>query len=462
MHDEKLGNLVHQFFNTFDCNVKWIDGVLNIENAPKDFEKFFGKKSPYNFSFDPESGKGELITKASYLIKIIDDYMNDKATTTLLKIDFDPDLKQEIKSRYPLMNCKISSLSKKERAKFFIRFTFLTVIQYLNKKEQITTPIYLSNNQVIDIDDSNLNLIDGKKRDINKILNIEKQVENNYEVAKIKIQELLKLNVSKITDLLKEKLNEEIDRINHHSDQQMLEINKKINQSGKRIEELKLEYARKHENETIEKINRLRIKIHNTKENADFERLQKDKELAIQNEIRKHGINIKNKIINTSIVYYPVFNMNVFFKTSKAGKIMEISYDPFRKEMSEINCESCNKKMDEIIVCSSGHLSCRECGEFCESCNEVICKKCKKIICSECSKIICSKCSTKCPECGKIKCSNHFIDTPQGKVCGECLVRCYNCRQKFGKKFMTKNKHDQLVCQKCYAKDIGKNILKEI
>ena len=462
MPEDKLGDLVYRFFEAFKCNVKWNDGVLHIENVPKDFEKFFGKRSPYYFSFDPKLKKGELITKASYLIKIINDYMDNKAETTLLKINFEPNLKNEIQSKFLLRNCKISSLSKKEEMEFFIRFTFLTTIQYLNEKEQITTSIYLSNNKIINLNDSSFNLIDGKKRDISKILNIEEQIESNYDIAKGKVQKISKPDIQKITDSLNEKLNKEIDRINKHLNKEISEIEKRLDKHQEKIRKLQTKYEKTGDKSILEKRNKIEEKVFEIHNSTDLKKLKKDQELLIQNEIRKHGINIKNKIINTSIIYYPIFKLQIFFKTPKAGKIMEIFYDPLEKEFSEIKCESCNKKVEEIIICSSGHLTCKDCGKFCEGCNEVVCDKCQNTVCPECSKIVCSKCVDRCLVCGKTKCLDHFPSSSDNHVCNKCLVTCFNCGKGFRKEFMKTDEYGRSTCQKCYTKNVGRDIMNDI
>ncbi|MEA3329329.1 MAG: hypothetical protein U9Q06_01145 [Nanoarchaeota archaeon] len=462
MNNEKLIELVQKFFETFNCQVNWKSKVLHIENAPKDFEKFFGKRAPYDFKFNPEIKNGELITKESYLIKIINDYMEDKAETTILKIEFEYNPREEIPHKYPLRNCKISSLSKKEDLKFFIRFTFLTTIQYLNKKEQITTSMYLSNNEVKNLDESKFKIIDGQKRQANKIPNLTKQVESNYEVAKQKLKEILKPKIVKITNSLNEKLEEEITRIKSHSNQELLEIETEINKNTNKIKKLEEEYNKKSEEKILEKIKKFKEKIKEIRENTKLDKLKLEQEMFIQNEVRSHGVNIKNKIINTSIVLYPLFNSTIFLKTGKSGKVIEISYNPLTKEFSELICESCNKKIDEIIICSSGHLTCRECGKFCESCGGVICKKCKDVKCEECGRTICSKCHIRCLECGKNKCSSHFTQHPLKRICDKCLVNCAVCGQKSEKKFMKKARLGKFICQKCYTQNISNKILKDL
>lgn len=460
MQDEKLAELVYKFFEAFNCSVEWKGKLLIVENVPKDFEKFFGKNSPYIFSFDPQINEGELITKSSFLIRIINDYLGDKAQTTLLRIEFDKDLAEEITKNYTLQNCKVNHISKEEQINFMTRFTFLTTIQYLNEKEQITTPIYLSGNNIIDFDESKFQLIDGRERDVKKIENLDSQVESSYEIAKSTVKDLLKPNIDKITFSLKEKLSQEIARIDNHSNQQLSEINLEIEKANKRIEQYKKEYDKKRDETIPDKIKKLEEKIIDIKNKTDFKQLNEEKELLIKNEIRNHALSIKNKIINTSIIYYPAYKLNVFFKTSKSARLMNIDYDPFHNTFSKLNCEVCNKEVNEIILCNSSHLTCRECGEYCDYCKEIVCKRCTKNTCSDCGKNICNSCNVRCNKCGKNYCNIHIPKTT-GKTCKNCSITCEGCFKMFTKDMISKS-NGKNMCGNCRSKTVSQNILNRI
>ena len=96
-NETNLKKFTELFFNNLKCKVIWDNEVLIIENIPADIENLYGKKSPYRLVFEKEhlNSENELIAKGSALLKIMASYLDNKAQMSLLKIDFNPDLKKE-------------------------------------------------------------------------------------------------------------------------------------------------------------------------------------------------------------------------------------------------------------------------------------------------------------------------------------------------------------------------------
>ena len=49
-----IEKFAESFFNNLGCNIKWIDEELIVDEVPKKFEAFVGKKGPYRFVFRDE------------------------------------------------------------------------------------------------------------------------------------------------------------------------------------------------------------------------------------------------------------------------------------------------------------------------------------------------------------------------------------------------------------------------
>jgi hypothetical protein len=145
--------------------------------------------------------------------------------------------------------------------------------------------------------------------------------------------------------------------------------------------------------------------------------------------MHKHTLSIENKIINTTVIYYPVFKFNLFIKGDGSPRYLEMTYNPLTKELNKIVCETCGKEIKEINLCSSGHITCNECLSKCGECHRKFCDKCLKRSCSVCGKLLCKDCSITCLTCGSYVCKNHLMkDCVSGEErCKNCLRACLRC-----------------------------------
>ena len=458
MNPDNLQDVVFRFFESIGCSCKNNDKCVHVINVPEDFEKFFGKKSPYFFVFELhlQDKEKEYITKSSYLMKIINDYLEGKAETTLLKICFDFNEREKILEHFSFRNCKLTAIEKKSQNFFFERFTFLTTIQYKNEKEQITSQIFVRDGKTFFIDLNKFNVLEGKRREVH----FDDSINKDYSIAKEELKKSISLKINEIEKNLESDLKREIVRIKNHFEKTSSEIESELIILKNKVKDLNAELSSKKDKKIEEKINRFQDKI---KELQNFEKIEKAKleeEFFIKDEIQKHSINIKTKLINTSIIYYPVFYLRFFSKTSSSGRFIEFSFNPLDNERSKINCDSCNKELTEIIICSSGHLTCRDCGERCLICKDIFCNKCLVTNCPSCGKKVCPKCILKCRVCKKKKCKNHF-NIPN--ICTSCSKRCFNCGGIFSPEFIMKDSETgRDLCNKCYSRDVGRKVLNEI
>jgi hypothetical protein len=416
---EDIKNFTVAFFTNLKSNLFWDNNgkKLTITSVPESFEKFYGKKAPYELVFSQKdlTLNEEPMIKGSFLLNCMKEYLSDKGQATLIKLQFDNEIKEELKKYIRLKNSEVSSISKKVDYDWLILFTFLTNLQYLNEKEQIINKITIKKDKLVNFDLDKYQTIEGKKEEINI-----GDIKSQYALAKEYLKELIKPKIQEITLTLNAKLEKEIQRIKKHYENQLNEDTENRKKIEEQLKELK-EQEKKYLLEEIQK-----SKIKKMQENLELlntadkkEKILKEEAFFIQDESHKHSLNIENKMLNTTIVYYPVYNLGICLKNNTATRIFDIKFNPLTKEISNINCESCNKDIKEVSLCTSGHLSCSGCLRACLECQNEYCNKCLGNSCFSCGKKLCKKCSKKCSSCGKIKCKNHMHSSSICKTCSE-------------------------------------------
>jgi hypothetical protein len=157
-------------------------------------------------------------------------------------------------------------------------------------------------------------------------------------------------------------------------------------------------------------------------------------------------------LINTTLIYYPVFSFDLFLKSKESARQIEVVYDPFQDVLLKgVNCESCKREVREIFLCSSSHISCSSCHEKCSVCDSELCLNCSKKRCEFCGKKLCKKCGVKCASCFKNVCKNHSNKNyADDKIyCLNCLVRCDICSS-YTNKARIKKVNEKNICEKCF------------
>lgn len=431
---DSLKKLTESFFKSLKCEVIWNDKILFVNKVPNDFEKLFGKRAPYNFVFNIKDlqDENELITKGSSLIKLIAIYLDNKAQTTLLKIKFNLNFKEEVMKHINFSDYDIINIVDKHFYDYIYRFTFISILQYLNEKEQIITPIYVHDKSIVE--NFNIDLyetVSGTKDDV--FLDL---VKDQYLISKERLKKILEPKIANATYFLNKSLEKEIKRVDSHYINQVGEIYKEIENSEEKIKELisKLSGKSSDENKKLftEKIERLKQNIIDLKDSGDLQKFEKEKEFLTNDEKHKHSLNITNNLMNTTIIYYPIFNLRMSIrKKGDLGLSKEIKFDynPLTKKLSPLTCEGCSKEIHEINICSFNHLSCKNCLSKCSSCFKQVCNDCKKTNCTICSLQLCNKCHSLCSICQKYSCKSHTCrDSISGKnLCTNCAEYCFLC-----------------------------------
>ena len=446
-----LMNFVKGFFESIGAEIKIDDGTLIASGIPEDFEKLIGKDGPYTMSFGNPKENTEFITKGSTFLREIMNYVEKKGQTTLIKLDFDRDYKKEFEHYLSLKNSFVQNFSKDLDYKSFARFSITTNLQYLNEKEQITNHICVDNNKIIDFNIDKYKNIEGKKNEVNPV-----NLKEDYEIAKEELKKLIKIRVEDTAQNLSDKLDRENNRIKKHYDKQRKEFEDSIQKIREQVKnlEVQLEKSKIEEREQIRlKIKRYRENISEMEKSNVLDNLNKEELFFMTDEKNKHSLKINNKLINTTIIYYPIYNFNLILKSKEAVKKIQIDYDPMKDSIIRgVNCESCKREIMEIFVCSNSHVSCANCAEECPICSAVLCLACNKKRCYQCNKKLCKKCYVTCFNCRKEVCRIHSDKNYANDkdYCVNCLERCDNCG-KFADKKRIKKLNNSDICEKCFV-----------
>lgn len=448
-------SFVEKFFANLGATIIPQDGVLIVTNVPRHFEKFYGKNAPYKFTQDKslESEEIELLEKGSYTMKSIKSFLENSGQTTLLKIDFSIDPELEIKKRIDLKNSRLMKLSSKKRFNIFFRFTFHTSFQYLNEREKVINEIYVHDGKVINGNLDGYPVLEGNKREI-----MIPDMKEPYFVAKDELKILLKDKTDEVADSLNGRLDKEIERIQNHFFTEEGELNDNLNKAKDRLIELRGNYD-------LEKIDRQEKIVKNILDKLNPDERGRDRERSILIENTKHGLNVNNKLFNTTLIYHPKFTYDATIKNQNVKRVMEVSYDPLTESLNPISCESCQKETKEINLCSNGHVTCNVCFTECESCGKGHCNNCVLNMCELCNARICKDCKTRCFKCGKLMCKSHtqFDKLTNRHYCNNCLTRCERCGTlKIGDDFKNSPRTGVKICEMCFRDEMQKKVLEGV
>jgi hypothetical protein len=456
-----IEDLTVDFFKNLKCDLSREGEILIVKNVPKSFEDLFGKSSPYKISFISKPNC-EFAGKGSLMLSAITKYLDNSGKTTLLKIDFDIDLKSEVERAIDFKNCKIGQIEKRNKNNFFSRFTFSTKFNYMNKTEQIINEIYVHENKVVNGDLSGYTVLEGEESSVSN-----KDVKEDYDIAREKLKELLEKKKEDVKENLEKNIEIEIERISEHYNSLIKELGLDLNDQLQKISETenKLKFSKEDDSDNLEK-RLVKLKQNLMKLGTDDakSRILKEKEFTIKDAYQKHSLNVENKLLNTTLIYYPIFKFDLVLEDGDSKKRVEMTYNPLVKKLSKLHCETCGEELSKINLCSSGHLTCDKCISRCSECGKIFCEKCLKRTCSICGKPLCKDCAVMCHRCGKHTCKDHMrTDCVTGEErCTSCLRACMRCHGMTEEEYFGIALDGSKVCQKCLAKEKQNKFLKKI
>lgn len=446
--NSQIKSFTEQFFKNLNCILFYEGDILTINNIPEDLESFIGRKGPYILAFTPtDNPKAELMTKGSFFLKAMNSYLETKGTTTLIKLNFDRDYKEEFKHYFKLKNCDIHSLSKKQTSELIERFTFSTNFQYLNEKESVINDLFIKSGNIISLSLDNYKQEPGKKEDLPTL-----NLREDYLKAKEALKPLLEKRISDTAEILKTRLEREQQRIKEHYSHQKKEFQLSIQKLKNQVAQLEKDYQKSNDSAIQIKMAKIQETIKNAESSDNLEKIEKEEQFFLQDELHKHSLNIDNKLINASLIYYPLFNFSILLKNEDSARNIELTYNPFEDTLKpELCCEVCKRPIQEIFLCSSGHINCNNCYEKCKECLRGLCSLCMKKSCDYCTKKLCKKCSSSCSICFKPFCQSHLrINYLTGKSgCLNCLKPCVLCG-KYALHSKLKKSSGQDICESCF------------
>ncbi len=440
-----------EFFTNLKCQLSWQDKVLVIRNIPGDFESFAGKKGPYNLVFSA-SGLGpncEFMTKGSFLLKTMASYLDRAGQTALIKITGPNEITTAIKQAMGLQSGELYNFTKRAQFVLLTRFTFLTTLQYVNEKEQMMNEIYVKDGQVIDFDLSKHQTQNGSKNEI-----AFDDLKPAYAIAKSHLRTLLEPQIKEVSDVLSVKVDKEVQRVKDHYDKQIQEYNDEVQKQNQVIEEVKTNlFSGKDVPNSKARLDRAKEILAKLEAEKSMEKLLKEKEFFINDEIHRHSLAIDNKLINTTLIYYPIYSCSFSLRANDViGKPVELAFNTLDGKITPILCEACSSPLTETMLCSSGHMVCPKCTTPCRSCGRPKCKACSVRLCGICGQDSCRKCLERCSECGQHVCKNHLAAGTHN-TCTNCLKTCSFCSQKISVKQLRQCPScHRYACAKCASK----------
>ncbi len=459
---EKIEEFILNFFRKLKCNIA-DDGIgFIISDIPKGFLDLINKDDCLKICFNNKRDGYELINQNSLIVRAIEKFLDSAGKTTLLKIDFDVDYEKEIMKFLNLKNCEISNIEKKHKNDFFSRFSFLSSFRYLNEREQVLNEIYIYDGKVVSGDLSGYEVVEGKSS--------EAEIENVkafYNIAKNELKFLLEEKTKEVSIDLSERLDEEIDRIKRHYDTHLSELGGNLTKQLQRIKELELEVRVSEGDAKVElmkKIDRLRKGLLKIGDDEAKDRILREREFSIRDVQQKMSLNVSNKLLNTTVIYYPIFSFNLWLKADDSRRMVEVSYNPLTKDFTGLSCENCKSNVRDIMLCSSGHIVCSNCLGHCSECGKVYCEKCLERTCSVCGKKMCKHCSRICRICGNYVCETHLrMDCVGGEqLCLNCLRACSRCHGVTQEKYFGISIDGSKVCQRCLGAENRNKVLKRV
>lgn len=438
----EVQGIVLNFFKSLKCSVEDKGTYFVLKDIPEKIEKYFGFKSPAKIYFSKEnySGEGYFIDENSEIIKKIKDYLKNSSSKTLLRIDFD--FPNNIKDKIRLRNCTLSKIEKKQENNYFSRFTFLTSFRSLNKTEQISTEIFVHEGKIVHGDLSDYNVHEGDVKEAST-----EHLEKDYGFAREYLKGLLKEKTKEFSSSLNEKLKKEIDRIDVHYNQVFKEFDTNRKKLLERINEAEI-------SQDSEKLKRLKDTFALSFSDKEEKKIKDERDVVVGNEQSKYSLDIDNKLINTTIIYYPIFKIQVTLSESGFTKNFELIYNPLTDDLTQAQCDSCGTTLDQINVCRGGHICCSSCLHMCNECGKRYCHNCFSGVCDNCGKLVCKNCARKCNSCGKLSCKGctRVSNSSGRELCQSCVSYCPVCSKVTEKKQMVRGSDGKMVCHDCSRK----------
>lgn len=424
--DQDIERFSENFFRTIGCKTELKDGKLLVEDVPKKFEIFVGKKGPYQFVFSPEFQKEncELLVPGGFFLSAMSRFLSSRSKKTLLKLKNTINPQEEILNRFTFHNAEIEDVKVQENYESIFRFAFSSTFQYRNGKKQESYSIYTKDGKII-----NLNFLEHQFEETNQKLAKFDDLTKEYDLAKEELKKIVSSKTESISKDLRPLLEKEIRRVKDHYSHQVEDAEEEIRELEKQIAQAEKKLI-KCKDEEREKINK---KIETLKKNLSaclaedkVEKLKKEMNFVIEDEKYKHGLNVTNKLINTSIIFIPQYIFNVKLKTSYGSAKIQIHYDPLQKYSPPLITDFLKKETYKAYICAAGKICLKEELQKCVEDEKLYSKSEMQTVCRHYNKPVYHKNSGRCSLTGKTY-SKSYLRTDEvtkKPVYLNLLIRC--------------------------------------
>lgn len=436
---EDVKQILMSFFQSIKSDISENKDSVIVKNISEKAQKIFGLSNSMEINFS-NNGKGVFIDSNSDLYKKIKNYLRTNPSKTLLKIDFE--FPSNIREKIPLRNCSIDKIEKKHENNYFSKFTILTTFRYLNKTEQVLNDLFVFEGKIIGGNLNDYNVQEGSVEEAST-----EHLTNDYNVAKDKLKDVLQMKVNEISSFLNVDLDKECKRIEEHYGKLIHEA--ELNKS--RLMERMMEYKN---NEDLERVKKIEETLKGLEEKGELQRIINEKDSVIKNEKMKYSLDVENKLVNTTVIYYPIFKIYLLLNEAGFVKKIEVIYDPLKDEVNKFTCDACKTTLDQINICHGGHICCSFCLHTCSECCKRFCRLCFAGVCESCGKLVCKNCAKTCSDCGKMFCKScmRTSDLTGAEKCLNCISYCPVCSKSVEKKRMVRGKSGSMVCRNCSNK----------
>lgn len=440
-----LRKFAESFFVNLGCAVASEGKHVIVSGVPADFESAYGKPGPYRISFESASNNEELLSRGSFLLKTMMNYLEQRGQTALIKLVFDQDYLAAFKRSFSFKQCELVSLTKKPCYHPLYLFSFSTTLQYLNEKEQVMNTVAVRDGVVVPFSLEQYAYEQGNPKDLGSI-----EVKPSYNCAKEALKVLIAPRVEEISQVLAEKIARETDRITEHYGSQLRE--KEYTRAKIREQLATLDKASPLSASMAQRRDRL---IENLRllEDTQFEsKLTEEQDFFIRDEEFKHSLNVSNKLVSTTLVYYPIFMFTLTLKNKDVSRSVLVSYNPLKNDFeTPVSCEQCARVIQELFLCGSAHVLCANCFDSCRTCERGMCALCMKKTCSQCARKLCKRCVSRCTVCWKDVCKTHLrVNYATGSEgCTSCLRQCSRCGSFADKAHLARDLDGSELCVKC-------------
>ncbi|MGK0209057.1 MAG: hypothetical protein ACI83O_000320 [Patescibacteria group bacterium] len=454
---------VISFFKKLNATIQEDNNSYIITNIPRTFLDLLKKPEPLKVNFSKETLQNyENVSNTSPVGLAIKKFVDNAGKTTLLSIEFTNNIQEEALKKISLKNCEVQNLKQRITSNFFSRITFLTTFNFLNKKEQKVIEVYVHQGKILKGNLLGYKIIDGEKAPLNSDV-----LKNDIQIAKIELQERLKPITEEISQEVKEELDEDVQSVENHYEKQLEELATDLTEQLGRIKKTEIEMRSSEGEEKEElkiKLERLKKGLLKLSQDDIQDDILKEQEFTIRDINHKYSLDINNKILNVTAIYYPLFHLSAYLKNDNAKRIIDLIYDPLKEDFLKLNCDTCQSRINEINLCTNGHIICSNCKKKCNECMQLYCINCLKRTCSSCAKELCKSCIKVCHGCGKTVCKTHHrLDCVSGEErCIACLRACSRCHELAQEKHFSISKDKSKVCQKCIGIENQDAILKKI